>query len=495
MQLRPGILNQTENQRISNGVGLCFFIVLFWSLSLRGEVYKELVPNFDRRESRVTIRRIQKPTLADLGYAAYVSNPIRYDPESFSPDVDESRSIDEMAFDSSLSGIADSIGETPLSRDEIHRPLAWEPLQEEIWKNYQFDGMKRFGRSIESEKWGDASVFKPFQEIVSVFIHETGDVYPEIWTEIEFKEWVDFLEEDITDSDGDGFREIYGRLNTQELEGEEGYSKVLDWIKNVYTAEVLKRDEIVDWFNVLASYWYPTFNTDVMDLSNVDVWPDKTTEQEVREDLAGVEVEDPDVIIKGVPYGEAVYNVFLIPGMGKESDTGVVATGQSTEQKLDTLLSDNFVGNNRRFEKELSENGDSYKNWYESLGGFIQAEKSKLNRLNDEHPGFEGRKGWLFFRESLEYAAAGDLREQSDEKNPYKHILEFNNWLENQGIDMLFVPVPSKVEIYPEMIGKDVPDVSGKIVQPYSRKFLRDLQKAGVEVIDLLPAFLKGAQS
>jgi alginate O-acetyltransferase complex protein AlgJ len=51
--------------------------------------------------------------------------------------------------------------------------------------------------------------------------------------------------------------------------------------------------------------------------------------------------------------------------------------------------------------------------------------------------------------------------------------------------------VPNKSDVYFDRLPADnTPKDLYEIVNPYARKFLRDLQNAGVEVIDLLPAFL-----
>jgi alginate O-acetyltransferase complex protein AlgJ len=57
--------------------------------------------------------------------------------------------------------------------------------------------------------------------------------------------------------------------------------------------------------------------------------------------------------------------------------------------------------------------------------------------------------------------------------------------------------VPTKVEIYPENLGPNFKTEPGQIVNPYFRKFLHALADKGIEVVDLLPAFLaaKSAES
>ena len=58
-------------------------------------------------------------------------------------------------------------------------------------------------------------------------------------------------------------------------------------------------------------------------------------------------------------------------------------------------------------------------------------------------------------------------------------------------IDFLLVPVPTKSEVYPDLL----PGVKGlaelEPINPYGRKFLLQLSTAGVEAVDLLPSYLQ----
>jgi alginate O-acetyltransferase complex protein AlgJ len=84
----------------------------------------------------------------------------------------------------------------------------------------------------------------------------------------------------------------------------------------------------------------------------------------------------------------------------------------------------------------------------------------------------------------------GDLSKQPEDKNPLPHIAEFKKMCDDRNIDLLFVAVPNKSDVYFEKLYDAIPR-SVTLVNPYGRKFLRDLQESGVEVIDLLPLFLK----
>ena len=60
-------------------------------------------------------------------------------------------------------------------------------------------------------------------------------------------------------------------------------------------------------------------------------------------------------------------------------------------------------------------------------------------------------------------------------------------WLEQQGIDVIFVPVPKMTEVYPEYFTDHCP--SDRIIAPHVRQAMLELLEADVEVVDLWYAF------
>jgi alginate O-acetyltransferase complex protein AlgJ len=110
-----------------------------------------------------------------------------------------------------------------------------------------------------------------------------------------------------------------------------------------------------------------------------------------------------------------------------------------------------------------------------------------------------GRDGWLFFVPELRSLGAGrfwgaDARQASrspspEYADPLPAILDFHAQLARAGVELLFVPVPAKAAIYPEMISEAGKD-GGRRLDPYHEEFYRVLRKAGLAVLDLTPAFL-----
>ncbi len=455
--------------------------------------YQELVPNFNRRKSPAMIRQVDKPTLANLDYAAYINNPVRYDPEEFKPQVPATRpTIKDMTFNGSLISAVNTLAETPLTEKEKENPVAWIPLQNLLWTELKTDALKNIGSTINGYKWADPDIYKPYQEVTACYLHATNTGY-EFWVKVEFSAWVGFLS-GITDDDADGFLEIYGKLNCTSID-KEILPKIVEWIREEYQKDILTEEQVVDWITVLASYWYATLNTDIVDMSDQTEWPNKDTEKKIRKKLKKSIVKDPIAVVRGNPHGKPIYNVFLVSGMGEKKrvntdSTAITTTTTTTISVIDTRILENFKENSSRFEKELSAYGGSYEAWYTGCNEIIEAQKKLLTVLPKEQMGFSGADDWVFFRKSLEYTIAEDLTAQETEKNPLIHISAFKEFLDRNNINLLFVTVPAKSEVYFENVGIKTDNESGEIIHPYGRKILADLQKAGVEVIDLLPHFL-----
>ncbi len=444
-------------------------------------------PEYDRTRSRVLVRKVLRPTRANLDYAAYHANVVTY-----SPGGEESAGraaavpSAEKVFGGVLvpGSIRSSIAKTPLTAEEKKHPMAFSPLVDILsqWNYAKASPLDDARAAVRVESWGrKQSIQVTFQEITAVYLHNEK----ELWARIEFKKWVRLFA-DMPDEDGDGFFEIYGRIKPNLVADE-----VLDYIKNEYRGHLLDRKGVRAWANELASYWYPSYNTDVLDLGKNTAWPIADTEPEVREELSGFSVDKPTVIIRGKPHGKSLYNVFKVEGLAAEA-----AAGKPTEKPPAELLKRHPVTTilepqSARLESELSKQG-SWKKWAKSLKAFHQQIRRRLKKRPKKLRTLVGRDGFLFYRNSMEYVVGGDLQKQPKGKNPYPVIVEFKDFLKEQGVDFLLVPVPTKVEVFPDkLFFKKLPVDRLPVLNPHGRKMLLELTRAGVEVVDLLPAFLK----
>ncbi len=469
------------------------FFVLLSIVSVSGYPYSDLTCKFNRIKSRVTVRHIEQPTLANLDFAAYDKNPVLLDAVKVKlKNKPATPELDKITFENTLSDIKDNINATPLSDIEKNTPLAWKPFIKKLWNVVKDDKLQQMGSKIASYKWADPDVYQPYQEITTAYLHEENN-QNELWVKVEFCNWVSFLP-NVQDEDNDGFREIYGILNLSTIDPD-SLKKVVNWVKEEYTARILDKEEMTDWITDLASYWYPTKNTDILELGESAKWPVASTSKKVIKELCGKKFSNPLAVIEGKPVSpdKPIYNVYIIDEEIK-ADVAVEPAKNNqqpaTISQIDTSLSDNFTKNNTRFHQEVTEFG-SYDEWYQKNGPFLNGASKWLSTFPAEQMGLEGDNGWLFFRKSFEYMFGKDYSTQTPEKNPVPNLVDFKNYLKDKNVNLLFVVVPNKEEVYYDKISSSIPAPIVKYVNPYSRKILADLQASGIEVIDLLPYFLE----
>ncbi|HEX2955540.1 MAG TPA: hypothetical protein VHO70_01840 [Chitinispirillaceae bacterium] len=453
--------------------------------------YSELNPKFNRITSRVMVRNVDVTTLANLDFAAYDKNPVMFELlKGRLKKVPGPVPVGSITFEHTISNVKDNQNETPLTENEKSAPLAWKPLIKRLWNVVKDDKLQQLGAKIASYKWADPEIYLPYQEIASAYIHQ-GTLTAEIWVKVEFSNWVSFLK-NVQDEDRDGIKEIYGKLDISAIDSD-SLQKIISWIRNDYTKKVLNEEDMTDWITDLASYWYPTKNTDILELGEKKQWPLTTTNKKVLRELKDQHFLNPLAVIEGKPVSpdKPIYNVFIV-NQDQAVVNKVTEEGGKNEPILlmDTSISENFIKNNDRFKMEVAEFG-SYEKWYQKSCTFLNGISKWVSTFPKEQMGLEGMDGWLFFRKSFEYMLGKDYTAQAPEKNPLPHLVDFNNYLKEKNVNLLFVIVPNKEEVYFDKINLSLPAPDVKYVNSYGRKILFDLQKAGIEVIDLLPQFIE----
>lgn len=129
----------------------------------------------------------------------------------------------------------------------------------------------------------------------------------------------------------------------------------------------------------------------------------------------------------------------------------------------------------------------------QSLAGKVQqAETQKTSVVS-------GKDGWLFFVPELRSISIGefwgdaamDVSRASNPEyaDPLPAILDFKKQLDTAGIELIFVPIPAKATIYPEMISEH--NTSTKRTDKQHQKFYDILRKHGVNVLDLTDLFIE----
>jgi hypothetical protein len=439
--------------------------------------------DYRRTGSKVWVRQVEHPTRAALDYAAYHANFMIADLEPESPlpadlEPDTSRPFSGKVDVATLTSDIDKTALTPAER---RLPLAFAPLSERL-QSRKVAGAEKLaeaGAAIRAEKWGlPLPPGTSGQQLSELYLHAPSGGNPELWAKIEFQPWLPAFK-GSADQDGDGYPEIYGRLQPDAVT-----SAIVTEIREDYAAKPLSPAEIKAWANQLSSYWYPSFNTDLLPAG--EQWPDAQTEAEIKQELGERSFASPAIVLRGKPQGKPTYNVFLIGGPTRD-EPAAAATQPLKLAKTKPTPEPKPLADKLKLELEREGKAD-YAKWSASLGPFQAYCRKRLKSMPPKVKALSGRDGFLFYRNSLEYVVGGDLEKQRNGKNPLPVIVEFKKQLDELGVDFLFVPVPTKVEVYPEKLD---PDFEGQgVVNPYFRKLLASLAREGVEVVDLLPAML-----
>jgi hypothetical protein len=114
--------------------------------------------------------------------------------------------------------------------------------------------------------------------------------------------------------------------------------------------------------------------------------------------------------------------------------------------------------------------------------------------------GVKGAHDWIFYRPDVDYLVKPnvlDTRLRAVDANDVPMtddivdaIVDFKDQLASRGIDLLFVVMPTKPSIYPDVLNPKVPpEKSGDI--SISLRVIEQLRKAGVEAVDLFSALAK----
>ncbi len=463
-------------------------------------VSAEVVPlgdSYRRTTSRVMIRRVMVPTRAALDLAAYWANILLHQASEEKIIPGEARVADPaQLFQGVL--LPDTItanrAQLPLKGAEWRRPLAFDPLVDYLaqWDAERAAGLEDARAAVREESWGLRR--RPgisFQQISTLYLHRPPRGAVQLWVKVEFAPWAQIFA-GMPDEDGDGYPEIYGRLKP-ELASPEALAR----LEQDYRGRRLTSAEVHRWANQLASLWYPSYNTDVVQLQGQRAWPLRELEAEVKDEVKdeGLRVANPTVVIRGKPQGTALYNVFVVPGIAP-MDGRSEAKGPPTSELSGVAVAPRLKPVRDALTRELKERGhSSWEAWQQSMAPTHRLLKAQLKRRPSRLKALLGKEGFLFYRNSLDYVVGGDLQAQPVGKRPLATIVAFKDYLKGLGVDFLLVPVPSKAEVYPDKLrglprAKTLP-----ILNPAGRKFLMELTAAGVEVVDLLPRYLRARGS
>jgi len=447
---------------------------------------RTLNEGYARTRSQVWVREVTRPTRAALDYAAYHANFMIADPEPEAPlpaagVPDTAHPFSGQLETATLTG---DLSKTALSPTEQQEALAFPPLSEflQAHKVPGAEGLAEVGSAVRREKWGlQLPPGTSGQLLSELYLHRAGGAI-ELWGKVEFQPWFTQFA-GASDQDGDGFPELYGRVAPSVVTPD-----LVRAIEKDYLEPVLSPSEVKAWANQLSSYWYPSFNTDLIPPGST--WPDEQTEPGIKQELGGRSFASPTLVLRGKPQGKATYNVFLVHAPGAAPEASAAPSKPALRlTKTRPTPAPKFVAD--AVQRELAAQGGSWPKWTEKLAPAQDRLKKRLKALPPKVKALAGRDGFLFYRNDLEYATGGDLEKQRKGKNPLPVIVEFKKLLDEQGVDFLFVPVPTKLEVYPEELEPELKEYAGQVINPAFRKLLASLAKEGIEVVDLLPSLLE----
>ncbi|MCC6445764.1 MAG: hypothetical protein IT210_20210 [Armatimonadetes bacterium] len=257
------------------------------------------------------LRLIDGPTRARLDFAAYDRNILMRVTEAKSLTSPSTRPrMSGLTFGGALSPgtIQGRLAETPLTEAEKRSPLALIPLLDylALWNYDASEKILLAAARVSAERWNNSDSGRPLQRLVTGYLHTAAGGTTELWAEVEFQPAVDFIE-GVTDADGDGSPEVYGRVNTAAVT-----PAVVSRIRKDYMGRVLSQKELGTYFFELTSSWYPSLYTFLLKPNEARPWPNAATEPEVRAEMGKFVLQHPTAIIRGKPHDNTLYNVFVV---------------------------------------------------------------------------------------------------------------------------------------------------------------------------------------
>jgi alginate O-acetyltransferase complex protein AlgJ len=475
-----------------------FFVLILCVVPIYAQTtLRDLVKNPDPFHGTLTARVVAHPTRAALDMAAWVNNSLLASPGVAAEELPRTQYLEAMDLrpGNVFSRIEDQASGMGLSKSSLQSPLAFMAVKRAATVELHWDVLGKIHERLAKIPGLRAS---------RLFIQPPTKQVPWkkkgpktfFWIQVDLAPGTQGA--GVRDDDQDGYPEYFGQVNSELLGS--GFAGFENWVNQVYAAQELNDTQILDWAQQLASYWYPSYNTDlVWDLPETG-FPSAKGDSLFLKMLGGQIIEDASLVIRGNPLGIPHFTVIAIPGKGPLAQRGggepaVVDRASQPEKSqpakyADRQLPENYLANMERVGQELQQNGESFSAWDASLLPQRNAWSKFQASLPAGQMGFEGKNGWLFFRKSLGYTVGGDLSKQDSNFLPLPALIEFKGVLEAAEVNMLFVPVPPKTEVYPELLPQGDSSLIGKIINPWSRKFIRDAQDEGMEVMDLLPEYI-----
>jgi hypothetical protein len=133
-------------------------------------------------------------------------------------------------------------------------------------------------------------------------------------------------------------------------------------------------------------------------------------------------------------------------------------------------------------DRELKDHGGRFESWGESIKPYRDAVQKVLAAEKWPWPAkqnfrFEGAEVRLLMLDTLE----------NQPKRAFDIVLDTHKKLKEQQIDLIFVVLPDKLQIYPDYLAEPAP--ADRMIAPVVKHLMKKLLENDVECVDLYPAF------
>jgi hypothetical protein len=447
-------------------------------------VFRNVNASYSRTSSHVLAREVTTPTRARLDYAAYAANVMLWDEPARPVRLSQAPKREAAAFGGLLSDFRKTPADLPLASAEREAPLHWKPALDFLLEQ-DFASARAVAEAygqVLAASWGFEGDAPPLLEFAELYLSAKDS---SAWVKLEWKPWALPAPEDFGDADADGFPEAYARIDPSVFT-----PALFARLRGEYSTRVLSETEVLDYGHQLAAYWYPSRNTDFKDLRGTGPWPGKEVEADIRGEMKGADVSQPLFALRGKPHGRPMYFIVSVPGLGAQRPEGPAGAAEASGRAVADNL-DEYLSSIRDRETSLLEEAGkgSWKAWTARLAPFHRDVSALLQSRPASVMAFKGKGDFLIFRRELEYLLADDLQKLPPQDNPLETIVALRDSLASLGIDFLFVPVPTKQDVHPDLVSRAGANLPGGVAQPYFRKMLLDLSERGVETVDLLSLF------
>jgi len=195
---------------------------------------------FDWTEDTVSIVILPRPTRRELDNALYFHNPALFrdtsgdtlTPTKTLPSIGAgAQGFDFQAQNGKqvldVATIRDRLDDTALDAAAKGGWMMWRPLMTYLkdWDADKVADINDAGEAVRKQTWGDSSAVGP-QDIERVFLYQD-----ELWVEVVFETFVK-VGSGVSDSDGDGRREVFGKMAPDHYS-----SEVINKIKGDYLGQ------------------------------------------------------------------------------------------------------------------------------------------------------------------------------------------------------------------------------------------------------------------